>query len=164
MFDGLQLPAEEKKAALEAIKELSNKIRDNKITMKQGTTLGQTLANGTLPIIISTRAFEVMYLQKSKLGAADKKQAHIDITRFAHGLANKKIARDKSKPIMNIVCEPNPNNPQKKTLKKSITEEELKKCIKSMKEEADTAGRANKEYKIYIAAESRKAIAVGHKK
>ncbi len=164
MFDGLKLPADEKKAALEAIKDFSDRIRNNKITMEQGTKLGQKLMEGPLPIVIACRAFEVMYLQKSKLDEAAKKQAHIDVTRFAHGLANKKIDRDKAKPIMDVVCEPNPSNPKQKKLKNSITDDELKQCLKIMKEESDKAGIANKEYKIDIAAEIRKAITEGLKK
>ena len=163
MFDSLDLPANEKEAAMVHVRDLSGRIKKGEISVEQALQVLESLAEGPLPVVIILRLFEAKYVKGASLTEDEKKEAHISITRFAQGLIDSTIDKAKSEEIAAIITDKTRDASGKETtkLKETISDAELKKCLKLMKDAADAAGVANKEFKVDIAEEIRKAIAEG---
>ena len=157
----MKLPEDERKAAMEVIREFTQKVRENKISAVQGQRIAERIMEGPVAVVIATRMCEVAYVEPADLDEQKKKAAHVTVSRFAHGIATEQIPRKKGDAIKDIVMEPNPANPNQQKLRESIKPEELEKCLTLMKEAADEADIERREYAIDIAAEIRKAIQAG---
>jgi hypothetical protein len=160
MFQGLQLPADEKQAAMVPVQELADKIKSKQVSVEQAGSVMKSVLEGPLPYVIILRAFEVAYLQPSSLPAEEKTAGHVTVTRFAKGLIDNTVDRNSGKEIMNVISvkTTGPGGKENVKFKETITVEELKKSLAIMKEAADKAGVEDKEFKVDIAAEIRKAI------
>ena len=103
------------------------------------------------------------YVQAGALSEDEKKAAHITVTRFTQGLIDETVSTETKDEITAIVTETSVDSSgdESTDLKDSITDEELKECLKLMKDAADKAGIENKEFKVDIAEEIRKAIEAG---
>ncbi len=157
----MKLPDDEREAAMEVIREFTQKVQENKISAAQGQRIAEQIMEGPVAVVIAARMFEVAYVEPSDLDEQKKKAAHVTVSRFAHGIATEKIPRKKGDAIKDIVMEPNPADPDQQKLRESIKPEELEKCLTLMKAAADEAEIGRKGYKIDIAAEIRKAIQAG---
>ena len=163
MFSGFQMSAEDKEAAMAPIHELAAKIKSGEVSMEQGGKILEELAQSSLPIVMTLKAFDVAHLQPSELSADEKKTARITMSRFAKGLMDKSIDQSTGKAISDIVTTKTIGTDGKESseLKKTITNQELTNCLQIMKEAADEAGIENKLFPVDIASEIRKAIEKG---
>jgi len=163
MFEGVKLPADERERAMQVIREFTQDIVEDKVSNDQVGQVLQALLQGPVPVVIGMRMFENAYIQPSALDEAAKQAAHLNLSRFVHGVATEAIPRTKGDEIMAIVSEPDPENPGKTRIKPALKPEELGQCLAIMKDAADVAQIAMQEFPIDIAAEIRKAIDAGMK-
>jgi hypothetical protein len=163
MMDEAELAADEKAAAMEPVREFAQQIRDGKVTLEQAIAVGEALAKGPAFAAVLMRGFEAKYLAKSELPDEEKAEARVTISRFVHGVSTEMIPPSKAEEISNLVTyeTTGPGGEKTTTLKESITTEELRSCIKVMKDAADGAGIEDTEFTFDIADEIRKAIEKG---
>ncbi|MHC4198637.1 MAG: hypothetical protein ACYSU0_01400 [Planctomycetota bacterium] len=163
MMDNLGIPADEKEAAMKPVREFAQRIRDGEVGLEQVGAIAEALAEGPALAAIMARGFEVKYLGPSDLPEEEKKAGHISISRFVQGVSTGKIPKEKAEQIGDIctVETVDDDGDQTRKLKDSITTEELKSCLGIMKDAADAAGIEDKEFKVDLAAEIRKAIETG---
>ncbi len=160
MLKELQIPAGEREAAMAPVREFAQQIRAKKVSWEQGGEILKEVAEGPVSVVVMARTFEVKYLQPSPLSPEEKAAGHVNVSRFAHGISEAKIPREKGQPILDIITEKGSDSRgrNRDKLRDSITGEELARCLKIAKDEADAAGIENKEHPIDLAREIRKAI------
>jgi hypothetical protein len=159
MFDGLQLPAEEKAAAMAPIRELTDKFKADAITKEQASAVLKSVFEGPLVDIVAVQAMDVAHLRNSSLPADEKQAGHKTITRFVKGRMDGTVDKETTVKLLDIISTQGPGN--RRDFKESLTIEELRTCLTIMKEAADKAGVEDKEFKIDLAGEIRKAIDAG---
>ncbi len=166
-MENLNLPQDEMNAAMEPIREFTQKIRDGEVTLEQALAVGEALAGGPALAAVMARGFEVKYLHPSDLPDDEKQAGHVAISRFVNGVSTDRIpdekAKEKVKEIGDIVTVKTTDSAGKTTKqpKDALTAEELRSCLKIMKDAADAAGVEQREFVVDLAAEIRKAIAIG---
>ncbi len=163
LLEGLEIPADEREAAMAPIRRFAQDIRDDKVSIDQGVAVAQALSEGPAVAAIMARGFEVKYVKSSELTDEEKQEAHITLTRFAHGITTERIDRKKADEIGDIVGVKTSDGQgnTKMTFKETITTEELNRALAIMKDAADEAGIEEKEFKVDLAAEIQKAIDKG---
>lgn len=163
MMDELGIPADEKEAAMKPVRELARRIRDGEVGLEQVGAIAEALAEGPALAAVMARGFEVRYLRPSDLTDEEKTAGYVAISRFVQGVSTGKIPKEKAEEVRDVctveTVEADGNETRKP--KDSITTEELKSCLKIMKDAADAAGIENREFKVDLAAELRKAIEAG---
>ncbi len=166
MMDELGIPADEKEAAMKPVREFTRKIRDGEVSMEQVGAVAKALKEGPALAAMLARGFEARYLNPSDLPEEEKKAGHVAISRFVQGVSTGKIPKEKPKEIRDVctVKTVDAEGNEKRKLKDSITTEELKSCLKTMKDAADAAEIEDREFKVDLAAEIRKAIEAGMEK
>ena len=162
VFVQIKLPEAERKAAMDTIKDFTRDIRDGKVDFQQGKRIAKALGDKALMGAILTRSFETQYVCSAYLGDAEKRSAHVTLTRFVHGVIDDKISKETLDAILNMMSEEQGNKKNgKNRLKNSISVEELRDILLKMKGAADKAGIENREYKIDIRTIIREAIEKG---
>jgi hypothetical protein len=161
IFVQIRLPEEEHKAAMNAIHSFTRDIREGKVKLQQGKRIAKALNDKALIGAIMIRSFESQYVHVSSLKDAEKGAAHQTLTRFAHGIIDDKIPRERLDTILNMISEDQENRNGNRRLKNAISEEELKDVLLSMKDAADHAQIENRAYEIDIAEIIREAIKKG---
>jgi len=166
MMDDLGIPADEQRAAMKPVGEFVGRILDGEVNIEQVGAVAEALAEGPALAAVLARGFEVKYLGPSDLPEDEKKAGHIGISRFVQGVSTGKIPKETAEEIgdMCTVKTVDDDGDETRKLKDSITAEELKSCLMIMKDAADAAGIENKEFKVDLAAEIRKAIETGMEK
>ena len=163
MMDEFELPEDEKTAAMEPVREFAQQIRDGNVTLEQIAAVGEALTEGPAIAAVLMRGFEAKYLAKSELPDEEKAEARVTISRFVHGVSTESIPSGKVEEISGLVTyeTTGPGGETTHNLKESITTEELRSCIKIMKDAADGAAIEEKEFTFDVAEEIRKAIEKG---
>lgn len=163
VVDGLNIPEKEKKAVMKPVRAFAQEIREGKVSMEQGTAVMQALVKGPLVVILMLRAFETKYLEPSALSEEEKENARVQISRYAHGLVTEKIPQKETDKISAIVAvtTADSHGNTKKTLKESLSDEEVRQCLKIMKTATAEAGIPEREFKFDVTKEIQKAIAKG---
>ena len=157
------MPDAEREAAMVPIREFAAKIKKGEINMEQAGAVGKALAEGPLPMVMMARAAELMYLEPSDLPAAEKEAGSITISRFAHGITQKKIGEAEVDAAFDKISTKGVGTDGNESvqLKDSLTDGELREWLATMKKSADKARIAKKRFTVDIPAEIRKAIDAG---
>ena len=163
LFTGLALPEDETEAALAVVRAFAADIRDGKITLDEGRAVARALADPVLLGVIGARGFEMRYVAPSELTDAEKRAAHVTVTRFAEGLRAGRIPPERMKGITESISEEIEDARGRKItrLKASLSPAELAEVLKQMKSDADAAGIEEREHPYSVADEMRQAIEKG---
>jgi hypothetical protein len=158
MVEALQLPPEEREAAMQPLLDLSEEIGQGTVSAEQGARIMQALIESVVPNLLAMRAFEVQLMQKGDLSAQEKEEARKTIWRYAEGLRTKTIDDNSFEDLMNIVSTPQKEG---RRLKDDITPEDFRRCLAIMKKSADEGGVADRQFEFDLPGEIRKAIDAG---
>jgi hypothetical protein len=163
MLEGLQLPPEEKEAALAPVREMAEKIKKGEITGQQGEAMARALAEGPLFLVIMLRATEVNQMKSPLLPPDEQAALHTNVTRLAQGLFDGRVARTNAEEVLSAVYTTTrkPGGGIKVEAKSPLTPDQQTTFIAAVKKAADDAGIEDLEFKIDIAAEIRKVINAG---
>jgi flagellar basal body-associated protein FliL len=160
-------PESEKQAILAPVKEFAESIRNKKVSAEQVGCVVEQVMDKRIVAAAMGRAFQVKYLEPSSLTSEEKTAARSDLQRFSKGILDGDIAERKRQEAFDVVLEPRPGasaNSQKKRLKKTLTDEEVRTFVARMREAADSAKIGPLESEVDLASEIRKAIERGMKK
>lgn len=158
MFDTMQMDKTEKDAALEAVRELTEKIKNGEITAEQGKGILTALAEGPLPMVVAVRFLEATILQQSGLDPDEKEQARITLSRFSEGLIQGTIPREKGDEALDMISV---QDEHQRDIKTDVTDADIARCLAVMKDAADQAGIEERLFKTDFAREIRKYIDQG---
>jgi len=159
LMDDMKLPDDEKEALMAPIRAFALKFKDGEVTLEQAAVVARQPAI----VALMARGFETKYLEPSALPTAEKKAAHVTVSRFTQGVVTEKVGSAKAREIADIITVETTVLGDKKILKlkDAITTDELRKCLKIMKRSADGARIAKKKFDIDLAAELRMATEMG---
>lgn len=141
VISGLNLPKDEAEAAMVPVRELSAKIKQGEVSLEQAAKMGESLAQGPLMSILVTRAFEVTHLDKARIPEEERARGRVTVARFMSGLAKKQIPVSEGERVSGIlmVTTKDTSGNERSVLRDSITVDELRLCLKIMKEASDKA-------------------------
>jgi len=160
-----RMPAEEREKAMAPIRELAVKIRSGEVSLEQAARIAEALAQGPLFALMAARGAEMQYLEPSELPDEEKEAGRITLSRFARALTEKKIDEKETEEVLDKITIKTPGAEGKDNvqMKQTLTTEELRDWLKTMKDAADAAGIEDKLFEVDIPAEIRKAIDAGLK-
>lgn len=162
MMTSFEIPAEEREAAMVPIRGFTRDFRDGKVSIQQGAAVAEAIATGPAGAAIAARGFETKYVKASGFSDAEKAEAHVTLTRFAHGVAAGTIPQSEAKRVWDMVSVTRRGATGTETkIKDTLTREELMEALAVMKGAADAAGVETREFKVDLAAELRRAIETG---
>ena len=165
LFIKIELPQSERTAAMKEIRRFTQQIRDGQVSLQQGSQVITALGDQSFIGAIMIRGFEAGYINASALSPDERQAAHKTLTRFMHGSVEEKISSETYDEIMQMISDEQTDGIQKgqRTLKKSITTNELKTVLMKMEKAADDAGIENREYAFNMAEIIRDLIQKGMK-
>ncbi len=150
------LPQDQKDRITTRLTAFSNDFRAGKITLQQLTDVMKEVAEGPLGPLGMVWGIKEKYVAKSGLSSDEKTGAERSLQRLARGIAEKTIPWSTIDHISGPVATKTGRNNY--TLKENISDDELRKLLKSATEKAAEAKVPDEPYLVNVADEVDKAI------
>ena len=152
-----QLPEEDKKELLVILDEITEDVKDGKITNDEFRAMLESFSESGLLPALGLRFFETAYLKDADLSQEKKEELLKHLSRYRWGLINDKIEyfNQNLDDIMNIISV---KQGDKSEFKQELTNDELLDAVNIMKEAADISQIEDKKFNIEVAKEVRKVL------
>jgi hypothetical protein len=162
-LDRLQLPAEEKAAALAPIREMADKVRTGELSAARADAVTRSIERGPVPSLCVLRVTELTLLPNAGLPADEVEPGRRTVTRFAQGTLEGRIEASKVAEVVRILTVP-PGRRESATPRRpkpALSAVEMRQSLKIMKAAADYAGIEDRVFAIDLAAEIRRVVSAG---
>lgn len=154
--EGSQLSEDQKQRVISRIDAFAGDFESGKVTVQQVTTVFEEIMAGPLLPIAMVYAAKEKYIKPSALTADEKSAGERSLERVARGVYEKKIPNSALEELTAPISTTDAQG--KKTLKETLTKDELKAFLAAAKKKADDAGMPDEAFTVDIAAEIEKAI------
>ena len=154
--EGSQLTEDQKKRVVARIDAFAGDFESGKVTVQQVTTVFEEIMAGPLLPIAMVYAAKEKYIKPSALDADEKAAGERSLERVARGVYEKKIPNSALEELTAPISTTDAQG--KKTLKETLTTDELKSFLAAAKKKADDAGMPDEAFTVDIAGEIEKAI------
>jgi hypothetical protein len=139
----------------QSVSGVTDDFKNGKISTEQLAKVFEKIAQSPLLPLAGVYAVELKHVKTSKLPDEEKKDAHRSLTRFARGVVEKKIS---DSAVQELVDSISAVNGTQRTMKETLTTEELRAFIAKAKDHADKATVPDEDYTVDIPGELDKAI------
>lgn len=156
-----QLPQDQRDRIVARIDGVATDFENGKVTLEQLTGVFERVAQSPLLPLGLIAGVDKKFVEGSTLTAEEKVVGRRSMERFARGVAEGKIDRDKLEDTIAPITTADPNQPEQRRLKESVTLEELKTFFERAKSQADKAEVPDEAYTVNIADELDKVIDAG---
>ena len=148
MVEEVGLSEEEKLSVRKSVREFARKIREGEVSAEQIAAVLEEFAEGGAWAALLMRGFETKYLEPSDLPEEEKAAGRVTVGRFVEGLASEDVPAKRLEEISDIVTYEavGSDGRKQRRLKDSITTEELRACLSTMKDAADAAGVEDRQF------------------
>jgi hypothetical protein len=153
-----EMTDEEKDGFKQQIRRVKDAYLNNEITNDQVEQIFNNLSESPLIPVAMVKGFEKKYLKPSGLSEEEKKEGGLSLQRLARGIYEKKISSQEADQLAKMISEPDPKKPNETRLKETLTDEEVRKFLKAVKEKVDEADIPVEPYEIDPVEEFKKAI------
>jgi hypothetical protein len=150
------LAEDDKKGMMEQIDRMIVAFEEDKLSQANIERFFNGLARSPLVHVGVIAAVEATYIDNSGLPDAEKEAGKLALQRFARGVFEKTIDKDKAKELWSMLTEKDAEGATK--MKEQLTDEELNELITKAEDYADQANVPNEPFKIDIVGEFRKAV------
>lgn len=154
--EGSQLTEDQKQRVISRIDTFAGDFESGKVTVEQVTTVFEQILAGPLLPIAMVYAAKEKYIKPSALTAEEKDAGARSLERVARGVYEKKIPNSALEELTAPISTTDAQG--KKTLKETLTTDELKAFLAAAKKKADDAGMPDEAFTVDIAGEIEKAI------
>lgn len=121
------LPAEEQSAILEQFDRVATAFKEGDLTFEETGELFTELAESPLMSVVVFQAMEAKYLNSSGLTPEEIKDAKRTLARLVRAAQDEKLEQSEIEELSrHILSQPDPSNPNRKQLKNTMTDEELR--------------------------------------
>lgn len=153
-----ELTDEQKTAVMGEFDGIIQKFKDGEVTLDQLREVGKKIVESpVLPAGLALAANSA-YIAPSSLTDEEKADARVQISRFAHGVIEEKVPKDKiDAAVAPVALQTQPGQWQFKD-PQLVKPEELRTLVANMRKEADDAGVTDQPPEIDFAAEIRKIM------
>ena len=135
-----ELPEQEKADINIQVDRLATAVRENRISMEQGTQLVQNLIKSPLMTSFMVSAIDKAYFAKSGLSEAEKAAGRITLQRFARGMIDETISEQGIEAAMKHVATKDSRGNWK--IRQQLSDADLRAFLDAAKSAADDAGVA----------------------
>ena len=161
------LPKEEQDELLALAKEFVADIREDRISLEQMGKVAEEVFSPEVMVAVFTPVFKSKFIEKSGLSEEEKATGVIDMERFAMGLSEGAIPKENGETFLGMVTVKNNKGPgpnKNRVLKETLTDSELRACLKLMSDSANEANVTHKPFTLKPVEVIRKAIEMGKTK
>lgn len=152
------LPIEEQNEISKQVSRLGDAYESGELTNEEAGLLVQDVVESKLFGVIALKAVDAKYLQGSGLSVEEKLEAKRVMMRVVRGAIEEKLSKEQLEEIGEHFQIPNPQNPSVKTLKPTMSDEELRAFIVAATEMADEAEIPDEDFDVSIAEEFKKVV------
>lgn len=166
-MDGDGISAADQEEVMGPIRGFTQDIRDGNVTLEQGTSVAEDVSKimGDVMPALQARRFDKTFLQASDLSAEEKQAGSVLVSRYAYGKATGKISGyDITSHMTDSKEVPRSDGQGTRTVttpKKSLTTEEVRAVLATMKSAVDEGGVPEGKQEVDLQAIVQKAIDVG---
>ena len=154
-----QLSQEQAAEIMKPVKEFTGKIRDGSMGATKALRIGQKLFTSPIIPAITAMAFEKKYILTPEVPEFFKNEGRLTISRFVKAIMSGRVKEEQTGAVMQIITiEKVENNRKRHVLKEKLTQEELQKCLKLMKDTCDQLKIPEEKFEINLADEVRKVL------
>ena len=152
----LDVPDDQRDRIHGRIDEVGQRFKDGELEMDQVALIFQKISDGPLMSAGMSLFFKRAYLKESGLSEEELEAADTSIQRFARGVIDETIPKDKSEAVIDMISVKDAQG--QRTFKEELSDDELREFLKAATTAADDAGVAADVPEINFADEFDKSI------
>lgn len=156
VINSSQLPDDQKKRMIARIETVSQDFKDGKLTIEQVGQIAKRIGDSPMISMGMVYFFEQNYVTPSGLSAEEKTDGRRTLERLARGVFEKSITQSEMNSLTAPLMEKGANG--KDTLKKKITDTELRDFLAKAKAQVELAKVPDEPFEVDMAAELDKVI------
>ncbi len=155
------LPQDQRDRIIARIDGVATDFEGGKITLEQLSNVFESVAESPLLALGLISGVDAKFLEGSSLTAEEKSAGRRSMERFARGVAEGKITPPQLEDTILPITVADPNQPDQRRLKDTVTTEDLKTFLERAKSQADKAEIPDEPFTVNIADELDKVIDAG---
>jgi hypothetical protein len=150
------LPQDQKDSILSEVRQLGDDFSSGKISGQEMAKIVKAIGDGPLLRVATVQGASARYIDSSEMTPGEKKVAILSLQRFARGVYENKIPKEKVDVIVKPVSDPLPNGQWK--LKSSPSRMEVDQFVADARTEADKTKIPDEPFELNVADELKKVI------
>lgn len=153
----LKLPADQEERIFKRLDQVSQKFKDQEITLEQVAHIVEVIGESPLIPAGSALVVDRAYLDKSGFDDVEKEEARLAIRRFVRGTIDNSIPEERSNAVLDTISSTDPDT-EEREFHETLTDEQLRIFITEARKAADEAEIPGDIPEINFADEFDKAI------